>query len=55
MLRRLNHFTFVEKADKRLRRDDAMELALLGATDTAAPDFISDICSRHRKYEFKVL
>lgn len=41
---------FVENADKRLRRDDAMELALLGATDTAASDFTSDICNRQRLY-----
>lgn len=37
------HFTFVENADKRLRRDDAVELAVLGATDAAASDFTSDI------------
>lgn len=37
------NFTFVEKADKRLRMDDAIELALLGVTDTAASDLISDI------------
>lgn len=37
------HFTFAENADKRLRRDDAMELVMLGATDAAASDFTSDI------------
>lgn len=34
--------TFAENADKRLRRDDAMELALLGVADRAASDLISN-------------
>ena len=37
------NYTFVENADNRLRRDDAIELALLGAIDTVASDFTSDI------------
>lgn len=45
-------FTFEENADKRLRRDDAIEFVLLGATDTVASDFTSDICNRKRKYYF---
>ena len=45
-------FTFEENADKRLRRDDAIEFVLLGATDTVASDFTSDICDRQRKYYF---
>lgn len=42
-----NRFTFGEKADKRLRREEAMEVAILGAIDTAASDFTSDICKKN--------
>lgn len=48
-------YTFVENADKRLRNDDATELALLGATETAASDFTSDICNRKKKFQMLVL
>lgn len=44
-------FTFGEKADRRLRRDDATELALLGVTDTAASDFTSEICNKQEKHK----
>lgn len=36
----------MEKADKRLRRDDAIELALLRAIFAADSDFTSDTCNR---------
>lgn len=38
----------MENADKRLLSDDAIELALLGAIDTATSDFTSDICNKQR-------
>ncbi len=44
-------FTFVENADKRLRREDAIELVLLGVTDTAASDFTSEIWKKKNKKE----
>ena len=45
----------MEKADRRLRSEEAMELALLGVTDTAASDFTSDICDDQAEYTYKAL
>lgn len=41
--------TSEEKAGSGLRTEEANELALLGATDTAASDFTSDNCNRAEK------